>query len=223
MAGIQEGSFICPTEKASSSLSAHCIALGRRLPSQAQDDRYRKTRHLPRRRSIPLRRRSLYKDGIYADDDFWYGDRAPRDQHAVPRHGPQPRRHHQPLGVARQQPLLPEPGLEQRRRAVRPRGAANAVRVRNTNTRADAVDRDRNGRIDRSEWMGSRNEFSRLDRNNDGFITHVRSPSPLSLESGGQSKGLARAVSLLFFGVTHCPLQMTARLAQPTRKSLNPQ
>jgi Ca2+-binding EF-hand superfamily protein len=47
----------------------------------------------------------------------------------------------------------------------------NAARVRSRNTRVEAVDSDRNGRIDRSEWRGTRNDFRRLDRNNDGYIT----------------------------------------------------
>jgi hypothetical protein len=47
----------------------------------------------------------------------------------------------------------------------------NAQRVRARNARAEAIDRDGNGRIDRGEWLGSRNDFRRIDRNNDGYIT----------------------------------------------------
>ena len=113
----------------------------------------------------------MYKDGIYADDDFWYGDQRvitnPRFR-GMDRNRDGMVTRSEWRGNARSfanqdwngDGVLS--GREVRR---------NAVRVRNRNTRAEAVDRDRNGRIDRGEWLGSRRDFQRIDRNNDGYIT----------------------------------------------------
>ena len=115
----------------------------------------------------------LYKDVIYADDDFWYGDQQrvtntrfrgmDRDRDGVITRS-------EWRGSTRsfRSQDWNEDGVLSGREVRR-----NAQRVRNRNTRVEAVDRDRNGRIDRGEWMGSRNEFRRLDRDDDGYITSV--------------------------------------------------
>jgi hypothetical protein len=133
---------------------------------QAQDDRYRKTDDY--RYDDPDR---LYKVGVYADDDFWYGDQARVTNtrfRGMDRNNDGIISRTEWRGNTRS--FLNQDwnndgvlsGREVRR---------NAVRVRQRNSRVEAVDRDRNGRIDRGEWMGSRSEFRRIDRDNDGYIT----------------------------------------------------
>jgi EF hand domain-containing protein len=137
---------------------------------QAQDV-YRKTDDRYNDRSDRSDDR-MYKEGVYADDDFWYGDEQ-RVTNTRFRGMDQNR-----------DGIISRQEWRGNRRAFRNQDwnndgvlsgrevRASAQRVRNTNnTRVEAVDRDRNGRIDRSEWTGSRNDFRRLDRDNDGYIT----------------------------------------------------
>ena len=212
------GSFICPTEKASSSLSARCWPWAP-LPSQAQDvvpqdgrptggddryDRYGDDR--------------MYKDGIYADDDFWYGDQQPRDQHAVPRHGPQQRRHDQPLRVARQRHVLPQPGLEQRRRALRPRGARATRSASATRTRASRRSTvTATAAIDRGEWLGSRSDVPPPRPQQRRLHHHARSASPLSLSGDrvGVQGGWPERPAPFFLGVTRLSVAKDSRSRAP--------
>ena len=113
----------------------------------------------------------MYKDGVYADDDFWYGDRNHVSNTKIRKYD----RNHD--GVVERNEWRGSSSSFRSAdwnndgvlsgREVR----ANAQRVRNSNTRVDAVDRNRDGAISRSEWLGNRSEFSRLDRNRDGYIT----------------------------------------------------
>lgn len=133
---------------------------------QAQDV-YRKTDDRYNDRSDDR----MYKDGYYADDDFWYGD-AQRVTNTRFRgldrnnDGIISRSEWRGNNRSFQNQDWNNDGVLSGREVRR-----NAVRVRNRNTRVEAVDRDRNGRIDRGEWMGTRNEFRRIDRDNDGYIT----------------------------------------------------
>ena len=134
---------------------------------QAQDDRYRKTNDGYNDRGDDR----MYKDGVYADDDYWYGDQArvtnsrfrgmDRNRNGIIERS-------EWRGNARSfrnQDWNNDGVLSGRE--VR----AKAARVRNRNTRVEAVDRNRDGVISRGEWTGNRNEFNRLDRNRDGLIT----------------------------------------------------
>jgi Ca2+-binding EF-hand superfamily protein len=113
----------------------------------------------------------MYKTGIYADDDFWYGDQQVITKtrfRGMDRNRDGMVTRSEWRGNARSfrnQDWNNDGVLSGRE--VR----ARAQRVRNRNTRVEAIDRDRNGRIDRSEWLGSRNDFRRIDRDNDGYIT----------------------------------------------------
>jgi EF hand domain-containing protein len=147
------------------------LALGAGSAAQAQDDRYRKTDvyNGDDRYRYPDDR--LYKTGVYADDDFWYGERAivtntrfrgmDRDNDGVIT-----RSEWRGNNRSFQNQDWNKDGVLSGREVRR-----NAVRVRNRNVRVEAVDRNRDGVIARSEWMSSRSEFNRLDRNRDGFIT----------------------------------------------------
>ena len=128
------------------------LALGA-ASAQAQDDRYRKT------------------GDIYADDDYWYGEDDSRAMNIRFR------------------------GMDRNRDGVISRsewrGNSNSFRNQDWNgdgvlsgrevrananrnrarTRAEAVDANRDGVISRGEWRGSRSEFNRLDRNDDGYIS----------------------------------------------------
>ena len=134
---------------------------------QAQDGRYRKTNDGYNDRGSDR----MYKDGVYADDNFWYGDQARVTNtrfRGMDRNGDGVIDRSEWRGNARSfrnQDWNNDGVLSGRE--VR----ANAVRSRNPNTRVDAVDRNRDGVITSGEWMGSRSEFNRLDRNRDGVIT----------------------------------------------------
>src|SRR5688500_3753719 len=52
------------------------LALGAGSAAQAQDDRYRKTDVYDGDDRYRYGDDRMYKDGIYADDDFWYGEQA---------------------------------------------------------------------------------------------------------------------------------------------------
>ena len=62
--------------------------------------------------------------------------------------------------------------------------------------RFDYLDIDGNGRIDRSEWHGSRAAFERLDRNGDGLLTRfeVQGSSDLGPSRGTGTRGAPRNV-----------------------------
>ena len=114
----------------------------------------------------------LYKtDGIYADDDFWYGDQQRVTNtrfRGMDRNNDGMVTRSEWRGNSRSfaNQDWNNDGVLSGREVRR-----NAQRVRNRNVRAEAIDRDGNGRIDRGEWLGSRNDFRRIDRNNDGYIT----------------------------------------------------
>ena len=137
---------------------------------QAQDDRYRKTNDgYYGDDRYRYGDDTMYKDGIYADDDFWYGDRAVVSNNRF-------------RGMDRNRDgVIDRSEWRGNTRSFRNQDwnndgvlsgrevRANARRVRNS--RVDAVDRNRDGVIARSEWMSSQREFNRLDRNRDGYIT----------------------------------------------------
>jgi hypothetical protein len=115
----------------------------------------------------------LYKDGVYADDDYWYGDQARVTNtrfRGMDRNGNGIIERSEWRGNARsfQNQDWNNDGVLSGREV-----RANAVRVRNRNSRAEALDRNRDGVIERGEWMGTRNEFNRLDRDHDGRITNA--------------------------------------------------
>ena len=144
------------------------LALALGAASAHADDRYRKTnggygddRNDDR----------MYKDGVYADDDYQYGDQARVTNN---RFRGMDRNHDGVISryewrgderSFRNQDWNDDGVLSGRE--VR----ANAARTRNRDSRVDAEDRNRDGVIDRGEWMGNRGEFNRLDRNRDGVIT----------------------------------------------------
>ena len=111
----------------------------------------------------------MYK--IYVDDDFWYGDQSvvtntrfrgmDRD-----RDGVITRSEWRGNSRSFQNQDWNNDGVLSGREV-----RSNAVRARSRNTRVEAVDLDRNGVIARNEWRGTRSEFNRIDRNNDGLIT----------------------------------------------------
>jgi hypothetical protein len=147
------------------------LALGA-VSVQAQDV-YRKTDDDRYGRSDDRYRSDdrLYKDRIYADDDFWYGDqqRVTNTRYrGMDRNndGIVTRSEWRGNSTSFRNQDWNNDGVLSGREVRR-----NAQRVRNTNTRAEAIDRDGNGRIDRGEWLGSRNDFRRIDRNDDGYIT----------------------------------------------------
>jgi EF hand domain-containing protein len=148
------------------------LALGAGSAAQAQQsDRYRKTDvyNGDDRYRYPDDR--LYKEGVYADDDFWYGDQARVTNSRFRgmdrnRNGVIERSEWRGNARSFQNQDWNGDGVLSGREV-----RASAVRVRNSNARADAVDRNRDGVIARSEWLGARSEFNRLDRNRDGFIT----------------------------------------------------
>ena len=116
----------------------------------------------------------MYKDGVYADDDFWYGE-PPQNRVTNSRYRTYDRNRD---GVIERNEWSGSTSSFRSAdwnndgvlsgREVR----ANAQRVRNSSHRVDAVDRNRDGVIAQSEWLGNRNEFRRLDRNRDGYITY---------------------------------------------------
>lgn len=148
------------------------LALGAGSVAQAQSDRYHKTDPYRGDDRYVYRDDTMYKDGVYADDDFWYGDQA---RVTNMRFRGMDRNNDGVISRSewrgndrsfRNQDWNNDGVLSGRE--VR----ANAVRTRNSrSSRVDAVDRNRDGAIDRSEWLGNRREFQRLDRNNDGYIT----------------------------------------------------
>jgi EF hand domain-containing protein len=113
----------------------------------------------------------MYKSDIYADDDFWYGGDDYRGLNSRFR------------------------GMDRNRDGVITRtewrGNANAFRNQDWNddgvlsgrevranasrdrarSRVEAVDENRDGAISRREWRGSRADFNRIDRNDDGIIS----------------------------------------------------
>ena len=113
----------------------------------------------------------MVKDGIYGDDDYWYGDqqRVTNSRYRGMdrnRDGIVTRSEWRGNTRSFQNQDWNNDGVLSGREV-----RANAVRVRNNNTRVDAVDRDRDGRIERNEWLGNRNEFRRLDRDRNGYIS----------------------------------------------------
>lgn len=108
---------------------------------------------------------------VYADDDFWYGDRQ-RVTHTRFRgmdrndDGVIDRSEWRGNDRSFRKQDWDGDGVLSGREVRR-----KAVRIRNRFTAVDAIDRDRDGAIARREWMGSRREFDRLDRNRDGYIT----------------------------------------------------
>ena len=142
------------------------LALGS-ASAQAQDV-YRKTdngRYDDRRGDYS------YKGDIYADDDFWYGEDNARTMNSRFR------------------------GMDRNRDGIVSRsewrGNANSFRNQDWNgdgvlsgrevrananrnraqSRVEAVDENRDGVISRGEWRGSRGDFNRIDRNDDGYIS----------------------------------------------------
>ena len=138
----------------------------RKSDNDRYDDRYDRNDRNDRYRDD-----SYHKSGVYADDDFWYGDDARVTNTRFQgmdrnRDGRITRSEWRGNSQSFRNQDWNNDGVLSGREV-----RANARRVRNSNTGVEAIDRDRNGRIDRGEWMGTRDEFRRLDRNNDGYIT----------------------------------------------------
>ncbi len=137
---------------------------------QAQDDRYRKTD--PGYNDDRYGDDRMYKDGIYADDDFWYGDDVYRGRGMNNRFRGMDR--NRDGMVSRSEWRGNSRSFENQdwnNDGVLSGREVRANARRNRTGRAEAVDRNRNGVIERGEWRGNSREFNRLDRNRDGYIT----------------------------------------------------
>ena len=147
------------------------LALGA-SSAQAQDDRYRKTDPYygdDRDRDDDRMR----KHGVYADDDFWYGDDDRARSRAMNTRFRGMDRNRDGV-ISRSEWRGNDRAFQNQdwnRDGVLSGREVRANARRNRNGRAEAVDRNRNGVIERGEWMGSAREFNRLDRNRDGYIT----------------------------------------------------
>jgi hypothetical protein len=139
---------------------------------QAQDDRYRKT--------DPYYGDDRYGDDrmrktgeIYSDDDFWYGDDRRVRSRAMNNRFRGMDRNRDGV-ISRSEWRGNSRAFENQdwnRDGVLSGREVRANARRNRAGRAEAVDRNRNGVIERGEWMGSARDFNRLDRNRDGYIT----------------------------------------------------
>ncbi len=113
-----------------------------------------------------------YKGDIYADDDYWYGDQNNNRGMNSRFRGMYRNRD----GMISQSEWRGNSNSFRNQdwngdgvlsgREVR----ANANR-NHAQSRVEAVDENRDGVIARGEWRGSRGEFNRLDRNDDGYIS----------------------------------------------------
>ena len=149
------------------------LALGA-ASAQAQDDRYRKTDPYNDGRYDDRygRDNTMYKGDIYADDDYWYGEENNNRGMNSRFRGMDRNRD----GVISQSEWRGNSRSFRNQdwngdgvlsgREVR----ANATRNRARN-RVEAVDENRDGIISRGEWRGSRADFNRIDRNDDGYIS----------------------------------------------------
>jgi len=144
------------------------LALGA-ASAQAQDV-YRKTD--PYNNGRYDDRDRMVKGDIYADDDYWYGEENRARGMSTRFRGMDRNRdgritQSEWRGNAnsfRNQDWNGDGVLSGRE--VR----ANASRNR-AQSRVEAVDENRDGAISRGEWRGSRADFNRIDRNDDGFIS----------------------------------------------------
>ena len=127
------------------------LALGAGSVAQAQDDRYRKTDTYRGDDRYRYEDDRMYKDGIYADDDFWYGNQARVTNSRFRgmdrnRNGVIERTEWRGNNRSFTNQDWNNDGVLSGREV-----RASAMRVRNRNTRADAIDLNRDGFITMSE------------------------------------------------------------------------